>query len=89
MSIEHTQEVFSNRFGTRKAVVCSCGFATTYTLLSNDADELGMRHFEQLHNIHIGHIELITRPQTKPDDTLLCRYCHAEVLHAPSCPYLK
>lgn len=47
---EHTHEVFSNRLGTTKAVVCSCGFATTYTALSNDADEMVLRHFHQMHD---------------------------------------
>ena len=45
----HYQEVFSSRFGTTKAVVCSCGFATTYTLLSNDSDEAGMERFRRQH----------------------------------------
>jgi hypothetical protein len=45
----HYQEVFSSRFGTTKAVVCSCGFATTYTLLSNNSDEAGMAHFRRQH----------------------------------------
>jgi hypothetical protein len=43
------QEVFSNQFGTTKAIVCSCGFATTYTVLSNDADERGREHFNMRH----------------------------------------
>jgi hypothetical protein len=49
---EHRQEVFSNKFGSTKAVVCSCGFATTYTVLSNDADIAGMAHFERMHEAH-------------------------------------
>ena len=51
---DHHQEVFFNKFESTKAVVCSCGFATTYTTLSNDADELGMAHFERMHEAHIG-----------------------------------
>ena len=48
-SKQHTPEVFSSENGTRKAVVCSCGFATTYTILSNNTDELGMSHFRRMH----------------------------------------
>jgi len=46
------QEVFANKYGTTKAVVCSCGFATIYTVLSNDADAMGMAHFERRHEEH-------------------------------------
>lgn len=46
---ECVQEVFSNKYGTIKAIVCSCGFATTYTVLSNDADEIGREHFDTMH----------------------------------------
>lgn len=44
-----TQEVFANEFGTTKAIVCSCGFATTYTVLTEGADRIGMDHFRRMH----------------------------------------
>ena len=51
--VRHEEEVFANKSGTTKAVVCSCGFATTYTVLSNDADARGMEHFVRMHEAHI------------------------------------
>ena len=45
-------EIFSNRFGTTKAVVCSCGFATTYTVLGNNADDNGLAHFRRMHEVY-------------------------------------
>ena len=51
---EHTQEVFSNKFGTTNAVVCSCGFATTYTVIMNEPDKMGLEHFRRMHEAHIA-----------------------------------
>lgn len=45
----HESEVFSNKYGTTKAVVCSCGFAITYAVLATDADEIGMEFFRKRH----------------------------------------
>lgn len=42
-------EVFSNTHGTTKAIVCSCGFAVSYTVLSNYADHYGMMVFNKRH----------------------------------------
>ncbi len=49
---ECRQEVFSKGYGSTKAIVCSCGFATTYTVQSGDADVLGMEHFHKMHEYY-------------------------------------
>ena len=46
---ECRQEVFGNKHGTTVAVVCSCGFATTYTALS---EHIGMAHFQKMHEAY-------------------------------------
>jgi hypothetical protein len=42
-------EVFYNKLGSTGAVVCSCGFAATYTRLGSEPEKLGMEFFERMH----------------------------------------
>jgi hypothetical protein len=49
MDAPHEYEVFSNEFGSTKAVVCSCGLATTYSVLNADSDRNGLDFFKRIH----------------------------------------
>lgn len=53
---EHHISVFENKWSAMRAVVCSCGFATTYTTLTNGPDAAGMEFFERRHKEHIERI---------------------------------
>lgn len=50
---ECRQEVFSNNIGSSRAVVCSCGFATTYSVLDKSSDDRGMEFFRMMHEAHL------------------------------------
>ena len=80
MQIPHNQEVFSNKFGTIKAVVCSCGFATTYTVMTNDADVMGMRHFKVSHEAHLSRLEAerFNPLGDNHHNAAKCPYCNPE-----------
>jgi hypothetical protein len=45
----HTQEVFYNKFGSTGAVVCSCGFAVTFTNIGTNPEREGRRFFAARH----------------------------------------
>jgi len=49
---EHVQEIFESRSKPIKAIVCSCGFATTYSTILHNADRYGWQHFERMHEAH-------------------------------------
>ena len=48
----HHQEEFHGRFGNG-AIVCSCGFATTHTLINSGSAALAWEFFERMHAAHI------------------------------------
>lgn len=48
--MKHTNEIFYRApHGMFGAVVCSCGFATTFTVLDHHSIEAGMAHHERMH----------------------------------------
>jgi hypothetical protein len=79
-SKDHHVEVFSNKFGSTKAVVCSCGFATTYSVLSNDADEQGRAFFNERHAELLPEDVLRDEPSAKctchKDGSMRCKFPH-------------
>lgn len=48
----HTQEIFYNKMGSMGAVVCSCGFATTFTVMHDQAEKAGREFFIWMHDDH-------------------------------------
>lgn len=45
----HSQEVFYNKLGSTGAIVCSCGFAVTFTNIGTDPEREGWRFFASRH----------------------------------------
>lgn len=55
---EHFQEEFYSKLGSAGAIVCSCGFATTFTRIFPRSTELGWEHFHRMHDA----FEVVRKP---------------------------
>lgn len=62
------QEIFYNKFGSRGAVVCSCGFAVTFTVLTNDAERIGREFFARMHEYYNRHPAAVPVKHATPED---------------------
>lgn len=51
---EHLPEQFYNKFGTMIATVCSCGFATTASVVCRHPDNGALQHFAKMHARHLS-----------------------------------
>ena len=50
----HHSEEFTNKLGSARAIVCSCGFAVTYSMLGPNSNTDGWDFFRRKHEEHLA-----------------------------------